>query len=84
MKERKCFECLKVTGSCKTISTVHVVHIYCTLWSMTPVYPSSVDVGPLSSFFTDETGPSKQRDVNIDADEEDDLSPELLLYTNIK
>lgn len=51
---------------------------------MTPVYPSSVDVGALSSFFTDETGPSKQRDDNIDADEEDDLSPELLLYTNIK
>lgn len=51
---------------------------------MTPVYPSSVDGGPLSSFFTEETGPSKQRDVNIDADEEDGLSPELLLYTNIK
>lgn len=51
---------------------------------MTPVYPSSVDVGALSSFVMDETCPSKPWGDNTDADEEEDLSPELLLYTNIK
>lgn len=50
---------------------------------MTPVYPSSVDVGTLSGFSMDGTGPSKRWGDNEDADEED-LLPELLLYTNIK
>lgn len=58
-----------------------------TLWSTTPVYPSSVVLGGLCSlsvFFVDETGASKRwEDDDVDA-EEDDVSPELLLYTNIK
>lgn len=61
-----------------------------TLWSMTPVYPSSVDVGSLcglSGFFVDKPAASKRRggdDDDADADADDDLSPGLLLYTNIK
>lgn len=54
---------------------------------MTPVYPSSVGVGSLcrlSGFLVDGAGPSTRWDDTDDADEEDDLSPELLLYTNIK
>lgn len=53
---------------------------------MTPVYPSSVDAGTLcslSGFFVDGAW-CKRLDDNDEADEGDDLSPELLLYTNIK
>lgn len=58
---------------------------------MTPVYPSSVDAGSLwglSGFFVEGAGPyerwEEDEDDANDADEEDDLAPELLLYTNIK
>lgn len=65
------------------------VHRWCifTLWSMTPVYPSSVGIGTLcglSGFFEAWTGSSECWDDNDEADEEDDLPPELLLYTNTK
>lgn len=53
---------------------------------MTPEYPSSTDTEGLcgfSGFFMDGTGASERREGD-DADEEDDLSPEPLLYTNIK
>lgn len=58
-----------------------------TLWSMTPVYPSSAAAAnPLLGFSVDRTGgPSKRREADAEEDEEgESLRPELLLYTNIK
>jgi len=49
---------------------------------MTPAYPSRVDGGSLSGFSVVGTAMSKRWEGNDDEDE-DDLSAELLLYTNI-
>lgn len=54
---------------------------------MTPVYPSSFAFGSffcLPGFLEDETGASERWEDDDDATEEDDVSPELLLYNNIK